>query len=98
MPSHVYRYQFLPSLDIIDVEATVTLAFLATESLHGDSRARLETQYNFDAEQRICVIHDSGEVGRDFNRLFLGFITREFGPDSFGVDRLEGPAKVPAVA
>jgi len=30
-------------------------------------------------------------VGRDFNRLFLGFLQREFGPDSFRVERVTAP-------
>jgi hypothetical protein len=80
-----YQYSFAPSLDITDVEATVTLAFLATESLHGESRVRLETSHAFDAEQRTCVIDAANEVGRDFNQLFLGFMTREFGAASFEV-------------
>jgi hypothetical protein len=33
------------------------------------------------------VIDASGEVGRDFNQLFLGFMTREFGRESFRVSR-----------
>ena len=30
-------------------------------------------------------------VGRDFNRLILGFLQREFGPDSFRVERVTAP-------
>jgi hypothetical protein len=30
-------------------------------------------------------------VGRDFNRLFLGFLQREFGPESFRVERVTAP-------
>ena len=80
-----YRYQFSPSLDIAEVEATVTLAVLATESLHGESRVRLEARHAFSAENRLCVIDSTGEVGRDLNQLFLGFVSREFGQDSFDV-------------
>ena len=31
-------------------------------------------------------------VGRDLNRLFVGFVRREFGPDSFRVTRVEPAA------
>jgi hypothetical protein len=82
-----YRYTFSPSIDIVDVEATVTLAALATESLHGEARMQLEGRHAFDAEKRTCVIDALGEVGRDFNQLFLGFMRREFGRDSFQVER-----------
>lgn len=88
MDGHIYRYRFVESVDIIEVRATVTLAILATESLHGESRVRLEARHEFNAQNRSCAIDASGEVGRDLNRLLLGFISREFGRDSFRVQRL----------
>ncbi|MCH8840952.1 MAG: hypothetical protein IH831_09845 [Planctomycetes bacterium] len=88
MHGQVFSYQFSPSLDIVDVEATVTLAILATESLHGESRVKLEAPHTFDAKNRTCTIEASSEVGRDLNRLFLGFVSREFGRDSFQVERV----------
>jgi hypothetical protein len=97
MSTHFYRYQFSPPLDIAEVEATVTLAILATESLHGDSRVRLEARHKFDAQKRLCVIDDNGEVGRDFNRIFLGFMTREFGRDSFQVEHALAPTSSSSV-
>jgi hypothetical protein len=88
MESHIYRYRFIDSLDLTEVRTTLTLALLATESLHGESRVRLESRYEFDNDDRICRIDASNEVGRDLNRLLLGFISREFGRDSFSVERL----------
>ena len=70
------------------MEATITLAVLAVESLHGESRVQLESRHAFDVDTRTCVIDASGEVGRDVNRLFLGFINREFDRDSFTVERI----------
>ena len=35
------------------------------------------------------VIDASSEVGRDLNRLFAGFLRREFGPDTFRIERLQ---------
>jgi hypothetical protein len=86
MQHNVYRYKFSPSLDITEVEATVNLAILATESLHGESRVCLEARYEFDAIARTCAINATGEVGRDLNRLFLGFISREFGRSNFEIE------------
>jgi hypothetical protein len=88
MKETCYQYDFSPSIDITDVEATVTLAALATESLHGEARVQLETSHTFDADKRTCVIDASGEVGRDFNQLFLGFMRREFARGSFQVKRV----------
>ncbi len=87
MNNDVYNYTFLPSLDMTEVQATVTLAILATESLYGEARVHLETRHSFDAEKRTCVIDATGEVGRNLNRLFLGFVSREFGPEAFRVQR-----------
>jgi hypothetical protein len=88
MESFLYRYRFIDSLDISEVQATVTLSVLATESLHGESRVRLETRHNFDSPNRTCEIDDTSEVGQDLNRLFLGFVSREFGQESFQVERV----------
>jgi hypothetical protein len=90
MESQVYRYRFAESLDIAEVQATVTLALLATESLHGESRVRLEMRHGFDAEHRTCNVEAAGEVGRDFNRLLSGLVSKEFGRDSFQVERAAG--------
>jgi hypothetical protein len=87
MESQVFCYTFDEDLDIAEVEATANLAVLATESLHGESRVRLEGSHRFDAASRTCVIDATGEVGMDLNRLFLGFIGREFGAGSFSVER-----------
>lgn len=97
MESHVYHYTFDETLDITEVEATFNLAVLSTESLHGESRVRLETRHRFDAASRSCVIDATGEVGMDLNRLFLGFISREFGSDRFQVvraDRFDADAAI----
>jgi hypothetical protein len=64
--------------------------------LHGESQARLDIGHAFDPLKRACVIDATTVVGRDFNRLFLGFISREFGAASFKVERVgaESPERV----
>jgi hypothetical protein len=84
----VFNYTFNKLLDMAEVEATLNLAVLSTESLHGESRVRLETRYRFDRTCRSCTIDANGEVGMDLNRLFLGFVSREFGVDQFHVERV----------
>jgi hypothetical protein len=90
MESQVHRYRFVESLDIAEVQATITLALLATESLHGESRVRLEMCHDFDVGNRTCTVEATGDVGRDFNRLLSGLISKEFGRDSFQVVRGAG--------
>lgn len=84
----LYRYSFQPEALLEDVEASIVLALMATESLHGESQVRLDASHYLDHEQRACVIDASTPVGRDLNRLFVGFLNREFGADSFQVEHV----------
>ena len=63
MDRNVYRYVILDSVLLEDVEATLDLALLGTQSLHGESRVRLDARYVFDAEMRAFVIDASTAVG-----------------------------------
>jgi hypothetical protein len=88
MKPDAYRYAFQPSVPFEDVEASFVLAIMATESLHGESLVRLDAGHAADAEKRSFVVDASTDVGRDLNRLFLGFLRREFGEDAFQVERV----------
>jgi len=89
MSREVYRYTFGAAVPPGEVEETLLLAVLAAESLHGESRVRLDASYCFDAEKRTCVIDAGTDVGRDICRMFTGFSIREFGEDAFKVRRAE---------
>jgi hypothetical protein len=89
MTELVYRFSFGPDVLLEEVEATLVLTLLAAESLHGEAEVRLDAAHHFDAERRECVIDAGTPVGRDLNRLFVGFLRREFGEDAFTVGRAE---------
>lgn len=89
MSAEVYRYCFDPSIAFEDVEASLLLAIMATESLHGEARTRLDAAHAVDAEKHTCVVDASTPVGRDLSRLLAGFLAREFGPDAFEVHRVD---------
>ena len=89
MIKRIYKYGFNASIDMAEVEASILLAILATESLHGEAQTRLDAAHYLDPTKRACVIDGRTHVGRDFNRLFIGFMRREFGPDAFTVERIE---------
>ncbi len=95
MTREIYRYRFNSTVDITDVEASLLLALLATESLHGESQVRLEASHAMDVEGRTCVIDADSNVGRDLNRLFVGFVRREFGEEAFRVERISLPTHQP---
>ena len=84
----VYRYSFEKDVPLQDVEESLLLAVLAAECLHGESRVRLDAGYYLDKESRACVVDASTPVGQDINKTFTGFCIREFGQDSFKVERV----------
>ena len=98
MTKEPYRYTFSEGLPIEDVEASLLMALLSVESLHGESQARLEAAHAFDAEKRYCVIDAGTDVGRDLNRLFVGYLRREFGEDAFKVQRVDESARAQLAA
>lgn len=93
--SDVYRYEFLNHIEPVEIEAAILLSILAAEDLHGQTQTLLGVAYYFDADDRTCVVDATSEAGRDFNRLFAGFVRREFGEASFRVDRID-PVTSPA--
>lgn len=92
MLQELYHYSFAQRVASEEIESTFLLAILAVESLHGPAKVRMEATHAFDAEHRTCVIDASTAVGQDLNRLFIGFVIREFGEDSFNVHRIEETA------
>lgn len=89
MSAEVYRYSFAASVPFEEVEASLLLAVMAAESLHGQAQVRLDAGHALDGEKRQLVIDASTPVGRDVNRLFVGFIGQEFGEDAFQVERVD---------
>lgn len=89
MTKDVYRYEFTDAIPAVEVETTLVLSIFGVESLHGESQTRLDAQHAFDTKRRVVVIDASTAVGRDLNCLFIGFMTREFGPGSFRVERIQ---------
>ncbi len=83
-----YRYCFRPNVEMDDVESSLALAILGAEALHGETETRLNAAHAFDAKRFSCVIGASTKVGRSLNRLFLGYLRREFGDDAFTVSRV----------
>ena len=88
MTKELYRYHFTSIVLLEDIEASLLLAVLSAESLHGEAQVRLDAAHFFDSNQRACVIDANTSVGRDLNRLFVGFVRREFGEDAFHVEHI----------
>jgi hypothetical protein len=89
MIAELYRYHFDESIPLVEIQSTLILAVLATESLHGEAQVRLDAAHYLDPTQRACVVDAHTDVGRDLNRLFVGFLRRELGAEQFRVERIE---------
>jgi len=89
MTSEIFRYEFPTNVAMADVEASIVLAVLATQGLHGEALVRLEARHHLDLPGRRCVVDASTPAGSDFNRIFVSFLLREFGDRGFCVERVE---------
>jgi hypothetical protein len=94
----IYRYRFPEGAPMEDVELTLLMAAFGVQSLHGEVQTALDAAHALDLPKRTCDIDASTAVGRDLNKLFAGFLRREFGDDCFTVERIDGaaPAAPPA--
>ena len=92
MQKDVYKYTFDPAVSLEDVEASLLLAIVSVESLHGEAQVRLDVQHLLDFERRACVIDATTDAGKDLNRVFMGFLNREFGKKTFHVKRMDAAA------
>jgi hypothetical protein len=90
MTKELYRYVFVAAVPLEEIEESLLLAVTAAECLHGCEQVRLDTEHYLDHKSRSCVIDAATQVGRDLNRLFLGFLRRGFGEDSFRVEHVSG--------
>jgi hypothetical protein len=95
MTATAYRYRFAPGVPAEEIEVSLLMAVLAAESLHGETQVQLDSGHAFDPEQRTCVIDAGTSVGRDLNRLFAGFVRREFGEDAIRVERVAADLLAP---
>lgn len=98
MQREIFRYVFADSIDMSDVESSLLLSLIALESLHGESQVRLEASHAMDANRRTCVIDSQTDVGRDLNKLFVGFIRHDLGEDCFRVERVSVGSPAPELA
>lgn len=86
-----YRYRFDDRVSFRDVEDLLSLAALATESIHGRSQVRLDASFVLDADSRCCLVDAGTPVGQDIARIFLGFLSQDLGEEAFRVERVADP-------
>ena len=87
----VYRFEFQQDVPGKAIEEHLYWSVFNAESVFGKPKVRLDASFYFDQEKKVCVIDKTTEVGRHIAQVFTSLITREFGEESFKVERL--PAK-----
>ncbi len=92
MTREVYRYVFNPQVPFTEVLATLDLALIAAESLHGESRARMDARFAGRPLTRTLVVDASTHVGQALNQIFVGYARREYGEAAFAVTRCPAAA------
>lgn len=79
MMNTLAKFRFHDAVSMDEVHATLRLAVLAIQSVHGEERVRLEAPIQVDAQARTCVIDATRRVGRTLALVFAGYVRREFG-------------------
>lgn len=85
----VFRFSFSSDVPVDEVEMTLQLASFAVEGMFGMARVRLDFGYFVDAPHRTIFVDGTKEVGATIVQAFLGLLLREFGEDSFRVERIQ---------
>lgn len=88
MNATTVKFSFDASVPMAEVEATLRLALMAVESIHGEDRVRLEASFGIDRESRVCFIDSATDAGRLLALVFGGYVRREFGDGAVEVERI----------
>lgn len=91
MSVDVFRFRFSPVVPLVEAEMSLQLATFAVEGLFGPARVRLDVGYHVDEPRKTILVDGTNEVGATVVRVFTGLLLREFGEDSFKVERV-GPS------
>ena len=89
----VYRFQFAADVTNSQVERRLLLAAANTQNVFGEAAMRLDASFRFDRRTRVCEIDRGTEIGRHIAKLFVAYVSREFGDDSYTVERIERPTQ-----
>jgi len=93
MSREIYRYVFSRQVPITEAMATLELTLIAVESLHGESRTRMDARCTVSLLDRTLEIDASTHVGQALNQIFVGYLTREFGANAYSVSAVAPGAK-----
>lgn len=85
----VYKIEFAKKLPMGTVDYHLITAVIAAESLHGRSAVRLDAVARLNTRKRVVTVDAETQVGVDIAKMFIGFLSRDFGERSFQVNKTE---------
>ena len=80
-------FVFEPHVALTDAEMSLHLGMFAVEGLAGRVQVCLDANYQVDPEKHAIAIDGGNRVGRLIAESFAGLLNREFGEDSFHIER-----------
>lgn len=86
--SDKYRFRFADAIGNAQIEQRLFMAAANTESVFGEATMRLDATFRFDRERRVCEIDRGTDVGRHLAKLFISYISNDFGDDAYTVERV----------
>src|SRR5689334_7192426 len=88
MDNGVYKFTFRENIPAKDIEECLFWSGFNTESIFGKARFRLDGSFHFDRHRKFVVIDKSTDVGKHLAQIFTSVVSREFGEESFRIERL----------
>lgn len=85
----VYKIQFAKKLPVGMVDYHLMTAALAAQSLYGRNAVRLDGAARLNTKNRTVTIDAETQVGVDLAKMFMGFMTNDYGEKSFVVTKTE---------
>lgn len=85
MSESAYNYQFDESVEMQGVTETLLLAVAAVEALHGRAKVNLDAEFELSESDRTCRIEAKNEIGKDIAKIFVEYLSLEFGEEKFSV-------------
>ena len=87
-----YRFRFTDDIGNREIEERLFLAATNTENVFGEAAMRLDASFRFDKAQRVCLIDGGTAVGRHLAKLFISYVSKDFGDDAYTVERVADEA------
>lgn len=84
----IYRFKFAEKVPEERIEENLFWAVFNTESVFGKAKVRLDGSFLFVKKQRVCLVDKSTQIGQHIAQLFTSLMSREFGEQSFKVERI----------